>query len=190
MQQSDEPGPVPATGASQRPQGIRHSRSECTGGTDASPPAQTSATASKIRPVIPRSAPQGWRRRRAPRRASTRSNRETVHLAAYSRGDPCRVPCRTRSRPLPAQRVAVPRSSSIVFMLWSHVSCRRPDRAATSTSDPNEASCHARESFAVDQQSSVVNQPRPFFVGTFEPRVSKAADQAGLRHRRRGCLRC
>jgi len=47
MQQSDEPGPVPATGASQRPQGISHSRSHCTGGTDASPPAQTSATASK-----------------------------------------------------------------------------------------------------------------------------------------------
>jgi len=47
MQQSHEPGPVPATGASQRPQGISHSRSDCTGGTDASPPAQTSATASK-----------------------------------------------------------------------------------------------------------------------------------------------
>jgi len=47
MQQSDAPGPVPATGASQRPQRIGHSRSDCTGGTDASPPAQTSATASK-----------------------------------------------------------------------------------------------------------------------------------------------
>jgi len=47
---------VPATGASQRPQGISHSRSDCTGGTDASPPAQTSATASKNETPEQRSA--------------------------------------------------------------------------------------------------------------------------------------
>jgi uncharacterized protein with HEPN domain len=75
MQQSDEPGPVPATGASQRPQGIGHSRSDCTGGTDASPPAQTSATASQARSCADNADGDGRSGRPPPARRSRSRSR-------------------------------------------------------------------------------------------------------------------